>query len=922
MAVKRIAANMLHRLLPRSLVRLLALLSAVSLLAALGLFALSIYQQQRHINQQNAISQAALIVRNLGAMVAQDVLATDRKGIRNLMTSTAIFPEVRELVVTDAVGEPLVALAHSKDSEPIEIDNRGRLQPPTGTADRQFYRTNANDTVEVWQPIDNNGWVYIVYDYSAQSKDQQGVLVKSLITGLLLALAAALAFFYVLRSPVRDLQQLIRFAKELDVYRGSRQIHITSHLDEIRDLNSALNQSAVRLYEQSQQVIQSEARYRHVVNHVHEVIFQTDNQTAFTFLNPAWHEVTGLHADTTLGKLMTDFIHPDDQEGLYRALQRLFLNEEDQIRCDTRLLTSDHDFRWVHLWISLLYDDNATISGTTGTINDITIRKQTEGALISAKEAAEAATRAKSEFLATMSHEIRTPMNGVLGMAQLLLETPLNNEQKEYTSTLYHSGQALLTIINDILDFSKIEAGKLGIERIPFNLQRLVEEVCDLLQAQIQSKGLEMVLCYHINCPRLLIGDPNRIRQILLNLLGNAIKFTTTGYIALRIQSPVITPATVTLSLEVIDTGIGIPDEKQGKLFQLFSQADASTTRRFGGTGLGLAICKGLAELMGGSIALKSSHQVGSTFRVELPLHRQTAVERTLPHYPELYFSPIIVIDPLEINRQYLNESLQRYGMRVELAATAQEGLALLKAVRQTTHRIPFVLIDSNLVRMEGGTHFAQSIRQNPQLADTHLLLMSQTPLRQMTPAFYLPFNGYINKPIRFYAVINEIASIFAGKKTIIQPHEYQKETPPVQVTGGPVGEAPSRSPNALRVLLAEDNLVNQKVALKMLEKAGASVDVAPNGREAVRLFGIRKYDLVLMDCQMPEMDGYDATRAIRASEKGLNDPNLPIVALTANALEGDREACLAAGMSDFLAKPLKQESLVKLLQLCRPSET
>ena len=921
MAGQRKALLWLQSLLPRSLVRLLALLSAASLLAALGLFALSIYQQQRYINQQNAVAQASLIVRNLGTVVAQDVLASDRKGIRSLMASTAIFPEVRELVVTDWNGQILVALAHTPDSDPLEVENRKALDPPKGQSKGQFYRTNANDTTEVWQPIDNNGWVYIVYDYSAQSRDQLRVLVKSLISGIILAMIASLLFFFVLRRPVHDLQQLIRFAKELDVYRGSRQIHITSHLDEIRDLNSALNQSAIRLYEQSQQVIQSEARYRHVVNHVHEVIFQTDNQTSFTFLNPAWHEVTGLHAEATLGKLMTDFIHPDDQEDLYRSLQQLFLNEAEQVRCDTRLLTSDHDFRWVHLWISLLYDENHIISGTTGTINDITIRKQTEGALISAKEAAEAATRAKSEFLATMSHEIRTPMNGVLGMAQLLLETPMNSEQKEYAGTLYHSGQALLTIINDILDFSKIEAGKLGIEKIPFNMQRLVEEVCDLLQGQIQSKGLEMVLCYHINCPRLLIGDPNRIRQILLNLLGNAVKFTHTGYIALRISAPVVTPASVNISLEVIDTGIGIPDDKQGKLFQLFSQADASTTRRFGGTGLGLAICKGLAELMGGYIELKSSQQIGSSFRVELPLNRQTAVERTLPHFPELFFSPVIVIDALEINRQYLNESLQRYGMRVELAATAEEGLAHLKTIRQATHRTPFVLIDSNLVRSEGGTTFAQSIRQNPLLSDSHLILMSQTPLRQMEPGFYLPFNGYINKPLRFYALINEIASIFAGKKTIIQPHEYQKELPLIP-TLTPRSESPSRTHGGLKVLLAEDNAVNQKVATKMLEKAGASVDVAPNGKEAVRLFGLRKYDLVLMDCQMPEMDGYDATRAMRTCDKGVNDPALPIIALTANALEGDREACLASGMTDFLPKPLKQETLYKLLQQYRPSDT
>ncbi len=908
-----------RRFLPRTFIGQILLLVAVSLIAALCLFALGISQQQRRINQQNALGQSALIVRNLSSMVAQDVLASDKKAIHNLLSNTAIFPEVRELAVADNDGNMLVDIVHEPGADPVERDSRPALALPGGKGVRDLvFRNLPGDRLEVWQAIDNNGWVYIVYDYSAQSAEQQNVLVKSLLAAMVLAVAAASLFFFLLRRPVQDLQALIRFAQELDVYRGSRQIHIETHVDEISELNSALNQSASRLYEQSQQVIQSEARYRHVVNHVHEVIFQTDTQTAFTFLNPAWHEVTGFPQDSSLGKLMTDFIHPDHQEDLYRSLQKLFSGETDQLRCDTRLLTADHDFRWIHLWISLLEDENRQICGTTGTINDITLRKQSETALISAKEAAEAATRAKSEFLATMSHEIRTPMNGVLGMAQLLLETPLSNEQKEYASTLFHSGQALLTIINDILDFSKIEAGKLTIEKIPFNLQRLTEEVCDLLQAQVQSKGLEMVLCYHVSCPRLLIGDPNRIRQILLNLLGNAIKFTNNGYIALKIEATTITPAHVSVQLEVADTGIGIPQDKQGKLFQLFSQADASTTRRFGGTGLGLAICKGLAELMGGHISLNSKTGQGSQFRVELPLSRQTAVERTLPHYPELYFSPVVIIDPLDVNRDYLGESLQRYGMRVETASDSNDGLAKLKAIRQTTHRIPFVLIDSGLVRMENGQNFAQSLRQNPQLSDCHLILMSQLALRQMDPAFYMAFNGYVGKPLRFYMVINEIAAIFAGKRTIIQPQDYQKELPLVPTLNAQNG--PNRSPHALRVLLAEDNIVNQKVAVKMLEKAGAVVEVAQNGKEAVKLCHLKKFDLVLMDCQMPEMDGYDATRAIRRLDKSASDPHIPIIALTANALEGDREQCLNAGMDDFLPKPLKQDALFSLLQKYRPA--
>ena len=484
---------------------------------------------------------------------------------------------------------------------------------------------------------------------------------------------------------------------------------------------------------------------------------------------------------------------------------------------------------------------------------------------------------------------------------------------------MYHSGQALLTIINDILDFSKIEAGKLSIESIAFDLQKICEEVCDLLLSQVHAKNIELVLSYHPACPRNLLGDPNRIRQILLNLLGNAIKFTRTGYVALKIAADVITPATVDLNIEIIDTGIGIPLDKQGKLFQLFSQADATTTRRFGGTGLGLAISKGLSELMGGHISLVSEPSMGSTFKITLSLKRQNAVERSMPQYPELYFVPALVIDSLAINRQHISDCLQRYGMRVETASSTEEGLVKLKLMNHLSPRIPFILIDQQLLKSADGISFAHSVRQNPIFANSHLVLMSQTPLRSLTSNVYSAFNGFVSKPIRFYQLINEIAAIHSGKKSFLQLKDNiaSAEKPASSKSSVPVLTPAVVHNNGHKplVLLAEDNAVNQKVALKMLEKAGIQVEIAHNGKEAVTLCSDKVYDLVFMDCQMPEMDGFDATRAIRELEKKHGRDPMPIIALTANALEGDKAQCLAAGMNDFLAKPLKQDALRSLLE-------
>ena len=912
MGLIRALLTRLSVLLPHSFTKQMALFSAGSLCIALIIFATTIYQQQRTINQQNAVNQAILLIKNLSTLVEQDVLIANKKSIRSLLLNTAIFSEVKELIVTDSDGTVLVHIEHKEGEEPSEKINDSQLKTPK-SKDLYYSINNTRSYITFWQPISDYGWVYMFYDYKNQSDIYLKIVKNALFLAILFSVIAGFVLFYLLKHPISQLNRLIDFSKTLNVDIKQKTIHIDSHINEIKELNVALNQSAARLSEQSQRILNSEAQYRQVIQNVEEIIFQTDNQTMFTFLNQAWQNITGYPIENSKNKAMVDFFHPEHQDHIFHLLQKLFSGTEEQIRCDVQIITASHETRWVNLWISRIDSD---------VINDISKRKQTETALIAAKEAAESATRAKSEFLATMSHEIRTPMNGILGMAQLLLETPLNQEQQEYSRILYHSGQALLTIINDILDFSKIEAGKLSIENIAFDLQKICEEVCDLLLSQVHSKNIELVLSYHPACPRNLLGDPNRIRQILLNLLGNAIKFTRTGYVALKISADVITPATVDLSIEIIDTGIGIPQDKQGKLFQLFSQADATTTRRFGGTGLGLAISKGLSELMGGHISLESEPSLGSTFKIELSLKRQNAVERSMPQYPELYFVPILVIDGLAINRQHISDCLQRYGMRVETASCTEEGLVKLKLMNHLSPRIPFILIDQQLLKSSDGISFAHSVRQNPIFANSHLILMSQTPLRSLASSVYSAFNGFVSKPIRFYQLINEIAAIHSGKKTFLQLKESNPNHNKTLSTNSSLNSdlpilkplAPHPTRHKTLVLLAEDNIVNQKVALKMLEKAGIQVEIAHNGKEAVELCGDKIYDIVFMDCQMPEMDGFDATRAIREQEKKLDRDPVTIIALTANALEGDKAQCLAAGMNDFLAKPLKQDILRALL--------
>jgi PAS domain S-box-containing protein len=666
----------------------------------------------------------------------------------------------------------------------------------------------------------------------------------------------------------------------------------SQHLEQqVQDRTRELREKAAAL-------ASSEELYRTLIrNFPNGIVLLFDHDLRYQIANGTILESIGFTRTDIEGRTLWEALEPEVASQL-EPIYRQALNGE--------ATSLEMAYRGFDMSVHILpvHNPQGEIIAGMAVVQDITVRKAAENNLRQAKEEAEAASRAKAEFLANMSHEIRTPLNAIVGMSGLLLDTQLTDEQSEFTETIRKSGDSLLTLINDILDFSKIDSGKLNLETIPFNLAECLEETLDLFVIQAEQKGLELVSSLSPQTPDTILGDPGRLRQILTNLISNAVKFTEQGEIVVAVESEAVpdAPDTHRLHFSVRDTGIGISKEGVARLFQSFSQVDASTTRRYGGTGLGLAISRHLCELMGGEMWAESEEGVGSTFHFTLPVRAaQVSIPRTISNSAEwdvshLQGKRVLVVDDHPVSLEILTRQLQSFQMEPVAVDSGAQALARI----QTRGEFDLAILDRNMPGMDG-LELATRLRQHEHAYDLPLIMLSSID-HSAVQAQSLNFAAMLSKPVKQTQLQRTLLGTLANA-----PPASTGETR----SNGYDRTLAQRMP--MRILLAEDNRVNQKVALSMLERLGYRVDAVANGQEVLQALAHIPYDTILMDVQMPEMDGLETTREIIARFPPENRPY--IIAMTAHALMGDEEMCLAAGMDDYLSKPVEVKTLVAALQ-------
>ncbi len=630
----------------------------------------------------------------------------------------------------------------------------------------------------------------------------------------------------------------------------------------------------------------------------------TDRDAAIEYANPKFFELTGYSEKEIIGqnpRILSSGRHPKEH---YREMWDTLLAGKTWNGEFLNRKKSGELF-WEHAAISPVKDPRGDITNFVAVKLDITDSKLAQKEIEKARDAAVELARMKSEFLANMSHEIRTPMNAIIGMGGLLMDTALNDQQRDYVKTMTGAGEALLDIINDILDFSKIESGKMTIENTDFDLAETVESTADLLAARAQAKGLELLCLVDPCVPQGLCGDQGRLRQVLLNLVGNAVKFTEKGEVAIAVRCAKSSEASATLRFEVRDTGIGISEEGRKRLFQTFSQADTSTTRKYGGTGLGLSICKKLVEMMGGEIGVESAPGRGSTFWFTLPFDIRSCSPAPRPPRAEVAGAKTLVVDDNAANREIVGRYLELWKMPFAFAASGEEALAALRKAAAGGDPFRLAVLDMQMPGMDG-LMLSRAIGADPAIPPLSRLML--TSLGGILPQPELQAAGVhscLTKPLHPTALLKAIGAALSGGAPAAPAAPAEPAAETAQAARNPY----------FRVLVAEDNTVNQKVAVMQLAKLGYEAEVAANGQEALDALKRRPYDLVLMDCQMPEMDGYQATAEIRKLEAEQGLPHIPIVAMTAGAMKTDADKALAAGMDAYLSKPVRIETLAATLE-------
>ncbi|MDS4029264.1 MAG: response regulator [Candidatus Contendobacter sp.] len=844
--------------------------------------------------------QGGVIAARLRMWILQEVVAAIRFGESGL--SYLVDQDGRII----AHSNPAVVLANTQLDSRSKLLALARAAQATWVGD--YEDLQGRPMVGATAPVPGTSWVAVAEvpqaEVHATSRIAWWVLLGgSPVIGLLLCQMVSALLSRQLLRPMQRLQAGVQHIGQGDL---DYRIDLDPR-NEIGEVAVAFDDMTARLQERERQVaaqtaalLESEARYRAIVKDQTELICRYAPDGVITFANEAYCRYFGKRREELLGHSFIPLIPLEDQR-LVEARVAALSGETSVTTIEHRVVLPNGEVRWQYWTNRAVFDEQHRIIEFAGVGQDITDRKRAEEALQQAKDAAEAASRAKSEFLAAMSHEIRTPMNGVLGMAELLLGTPLNDQQRRFADMILNSGRALLAIINDILDFSKIEAGKLELDIAPFDPRELVEDTMLLLAKRAHEKGLDLISDLPLNLPASVQSDPVRLRQVLTNLVGNAIKFTERGEVVVRLRVLNQGAATPRLRFEIQDTGIGIALEAQARIFDSFTQADGSTTRHYGGTGLGLTITRRLVRLMGGDIGVDSALGAGSRFWFTLPLSQRMGSARPFwAAWADWWGLRVLLVDDNATNREILRRQLMVWGLANDEAETGPQALARLRDAAQAGQPYDLALVDMRMPEMDG-FELARQIRADPALAKLRLALLSSNGGELLAEqAARAGMQALLHKPVRQAELYDTLCRLLGRA---IEPVSQRPASSPVR-----------SSRFAGRVLIAEDNPVNQEMVLAMLETLGCQAEVAANGQAAVEAVTRTRYDLILMDCQMPILDGFAATTAIRHWEQAEGRPRLPIVALTANVVKGFREACLAAGMDDYLSKPFEQEQLIAVL--------
>ncbi len=905
-----------RRWLPRSLERQILLLSALCLTAAILGFGYMVAEREIATARDRVSTQIVSLAKNLAVVDAHFLQTNEPEQIEPLTLHIATIDGIYAVLVTNIEGKPISEVVNKNGSwspryseAKIPLPDNAAGSPDTHLESLPFSATQhdflagTQGTMVAWQRITGKqqalGWVRISYRLDTFDRIIHDIRLQAASTMALAIAVTLLLLTLLLRPSMRALRRATEFASQLDTRMGS-QLQVSRRAREIEDLDNALNVVSMSLMAQH-----TDLNNQKFALDQHAIVSITDLNGTITYANQRFCDISGYTAEELIGqnhRIVKSGEHPSALfEGLWHTI-----SEGKVWRGDVKNRKKNGSFYWVNATIVPLMDRNGLPHSYIAIRTDISANKELEQHLQTAREQAETATLTKGQFLANMSHEIRTPMNAILGMLRLLQNTDLTRRQLDYASKADGAAQSLLGLINDILDFSKIDAGKMTLEVRAMRLDRLMRDLSVIVSTNVGAKPVEVLFDIDPSVPKALMGDGLRLQQVLINLCSNAIKFTAQGEVVISIRMTARSDTDVSLCFAVRDSGIGIAPENQAHIFEGFSQAEASTTRRFGGTGLGLSISKRLVALMGGELTLASALGQGSTFSftITLPVAPPVTAIKTGLELPRNL--RVLMVDDNPMAREIMAGMASSLGWQADLAADGAQALALVQASTAAGQR-PYqaIFMDWQMPNMDGWETIRNMQGKHTDAAAPIVVMVTahgRETLSQRAPEELAQLHGFLVKPVTASMLYDAVADALASRTKPVAPA---------------ASEAPAQPLQGLRLLVIEDNIINQQVAQEMLSNEGALVEVAENGQLGVdavlhAIAADQPFDAVLMDLQMPVMDGYEATRVLR-HDKGLSA--LPIVAMTANAMASDRDACLAAGMNAHVGKPFNITQLVDLLQ-------